>query len=137
MGIVQQDCRLVSDYSVFENVLLPFALRGMSRQQAEAECLALMADINISYVRHKFPRELSGGERHLVALARALALQPEVIIADEPTGTLDPTTTSEVATIFQRACERGTGVVVSTHNPAFASALPGARSITLAEGALV
>ena len=98
--------------------------------------MSLLADLNISYVRQKYPRELSGGERHLVALARALAVNPEVVIADEPTGTLDPATTLEVARIFQRVVDQGIGVVVSTHNPAFAAAFPTARTITLAEGAL-
>lgn len=136
MGIVQQDGRLMSDYTVFENVLVPFALRGYGRRQAEEACLSLLADLNISYVRQKFPKELSGGERHLVALARALAVNPEVVIADEPTGTLDPATTLEVARVFQRVVDQGVGVVVSTHNPAFAEAFPAARTITLAEGEL-
>ena len=136
MGIVQQDGRLMSDYTVFENVLARYALSGYSRRHAEEACLSLLADLNISYVRQKYPRELSGGERHLVALARALAVNPEVVIADEPTGTLDPATTLEVARIFQRVVDQGIGVVVSTHNPAFAAAFPTARTITLAEGAL-
>ncbi|MFZ9870067.1 MAG: cell division ATP-binding protein FtsE [Candidatus Kapaibacteriota bacterium] len=136
MGIVQQDGRLMSDYTVFENVLATYALSGYSRRHAEEACLSLLADLNISYVRQKYPRELSGGERHLVALARALAVNPEVVIADEPTGTLDPATTLEVARIFQRVVDQGIGVVVSTHNPAFAAAFPTARTITLAEGAL-
>ena len=136
MGIVQQDGRLMSDYTVFENVLATYALSGYSRRHAEEACLSLLADLNISYVRQKYPRELSGGERHLVALARALAVNPEVVIADEPTATLDPATTLEVARIFQRVVDQGIGVVVSTHNPAFAAAFPTARTITLAEGAL-
>lgn len=136
MGIVQQDGRLMSDYTVFENVLATYALSGYSRRHAEEACLSLLADLNISYVRQKYPRELSGGERHLVALARALAVNPEVVIADEPTGTLDPATTLEVARIFQRVVDQGIGVVVSTHNPAFAAAFPTARTITLAEGTL-
>jgi cell division transport system ATP-binding protein len=135
MGIVQQDGRLMSDYTVFENVLATYALSGYRRRHAEEACLSLLADLNISYVRQKYPRELSGGERHLVALARALAVNPEVVIADEPTGTLDPATTLEVARIFQRVVDQGIGVVVSTHNPAFAAAFPTARTITLAEGA--
>lgn len=136
MGIVQQDGRLMSDYTVFENVLATYALSGYGRRHAEEACLSLLADLNISYVRQKYPRELSGGERHLVALARALAVNPEVVIADEPTGTLDPATTLEVARIFQRVVDQGIGVVVSTHNPTFAAAFPTARTITLAEGSL-
>ncbi len=134
MGIVQQNCRLVSDYTVFENVLMPYALRGLGKAEAQHACMELLADMNISYVRHKLPRELSGGEQHLVALARALAMQPEVIIADEPTGTLDDGTSAEVASILHRALATGIGLIVSTHNPSFSNAFVNATRIHLQEG---
>jgi cell division transport system ATP-binding protein len=134
LGIVQQSCRMVADYTVFENVLMPFALRGMSKADAHRQCMELLADMNISYIRNKFPRQLSGGEQHLVALARAIALHPEVIIADEPTGTLDQTTAADVAAVLLKAVADGIGVVVSTHNPEFANAFAGATNIVLSEG---
>lgn len=134
LGIVQQSCRLVSDYTVFENVLMPFALQKRSKADAHRDCLELLADLNISYIRNKLPRELSGGEQHLVALARAIAVKPEVIIADEPTGTLDAVTAGEVANVLARALADGIGVVVSTHNPDFANAFPDATRLSLQEG---
>lgn len=137
LGIVQQDCRLVSDYTVFDNVLMPFALRGIAKADANRQCLELLADLNISYVKHKLPRQLSGGEQHLVALARALAMQPELIIADEPTGTLDDVTSNDVAIALKQAINRGVGLVASTHSTAFAEALTGARLLKLAEGTIV
>ncbi len=134
LGIVQQDCRLVSDYTVFDNVLMALALRGVSKDDAQRECLELLADLNISYVKHKLPRQLSGGEQHLVALARALAMKPELIIADEPTGTLDDVTSNEVAIALKSAINRGVGLVVSTHSTQFVEAMEGAKRVKISEG---
>lgn len=134
MGVVQQDCKLVSDYTVFENILMPFALRQFARPDATSAALELLADLNISYVRNRMPRELSGGERHLVALARALAMQPDVIIADEPTGTLDEGTAQTVAKALHSAVDKGIGLIVSTHSSSFVSAFPQAHRYMLEEG---
>lgn len=134
LGIVQQDCRLVSDYTVFDNVLMALALRGVGKDDAQRECLELLADLNISYVKHKLPRQLSGGEQHLVALARALAMKPELIIADEPTGTLDDVTSNEVAIALKSAINRGVGLVVSTHSTQFVEAMEGAKRVKISEG---
>ena len=136
LGIVQQDCKLVSDYTVYENVLMPFALREFARADANVAALELLADLGISYVRNKMPRQLSGGERHLVALARAIAMEPRVIIADEPTGTLDEGTAKTVAAALQTAVSKGIGLVVSTHSQSFVSAFPSARRFFLEEGVL-
>lgn len=136
LGIVQQDCRLVSDYTSFENVLMPYALRGFSRGESNKLALELFADLGISYIRQKMPRQLSGGERHLVALARALAMNPSVILADEPTGTLDERTASAVAGILHTAISRGVGLIASTHSRSFAVAFPQAKCYVLEEGKL-
>ena len=134
LGVVQQNCRLVSDYTVFENVLMPSAIAGLSRADAELKTMSILADLNISYVKHKLPRQLSGGEQHLVALARALVLEPSMIIADEPTGTLDDGTTSDVARALQKAVDEGAGLIVSTHSEHFRSQFPSAQQIHLVEG---
>lgn len=135
-GIVQQNCRLVSDYSVFDNVLMPYALAGHSKADATRMCLDLLADMNISYVRHKFPHQLSGGERHLVALARAIATKPELLIADEPTGTLDEATSAHVASTLRSCVTNGMGLIISTHSTNLVSAFPDATICTIAEGVL-
>lgn len=135
-GIVQQNCNLVSDYSVFENVMMPFALAGMSKAESTRLSLELLADMNISYVRHKFPHQLSGGERHLVALARAIATSPEILIADEPTGTLDEKTSASVATTLRSCLERGMGLVISTHSSGLVSAFPEAILCSIEDGKL-
>lgn len=136
LGIVQQDCKLVNDYTVFENVLMPFALRRFARSDANSRALELLADLGVSYIRHKMPRQLSGGERHLVALARALAMNPSVIVADEPTGTLDDKTASAVAENLQASVARGVGLIASTHSKFFSLAFPQAQRYVLEEGVL-
>ena len=136
IGIVQQQGRLVDDYTVYENMLMPLAVHGMSKADASKRALEILADLNISYVRHKLPRQLSGGERHLVALARAMSVEPALIIADEPTGTLDEGTSMSVATVLHRLAERGTSLVISTHSASFAAAFPAAQRLHLVEGSL-
>ncbi|MBU3740902.1 MAG: ATP-binding cassette domain-containing protein [Candidatus Kapabacteria bacterium] len=136
IGIVQQNCRLVDDYTVYDNMLMPLAVHGLSKADASKRALETLADLDISYVRHKLPRQLSGGERHLVALARAIAVQPGIIIADEPTGTLDEATSMAVAGVLRRQAESGTSLVISTHSASFAAAFPAAQHIHLVEGSL-
>jgi len=136
IGIVQQQGRLVDDYTVYENMLMPLAVHGMAKAEASRQALEILADLNISYVRHKLPRQLSGGERHLVALARAMSVNPKLIIADEPTGTLDEGTSMSVATVLHRLAERETSLVISTHSASFAAAFPSALRLHLVEGSL-
>lgn len=135
-GIVEQDCRLMRDHTVFENVLMALAIRGLSKDDATMRCLEILADVNISYIRHKYPRQLSGGERHLVALARAVAMDPDVIIADEPTGTLDEGTSALVAQALASIASRGVGVIVSTHSTTLPASFPNAGSFALSDGML-
>lgn len=136
IGIVQQQGRLVDDYTVYENMLMPLAVHGMAKADASRQALEILADLNISYVRHKLPRQLSGGERHLVALARAMSVNPKLIIADEPTGTLDEGTSMSVASVLHRLADRGTSLVISTHSASFAAAFPSAQRLHLVEGSM-
>lgn len=133
-GIVQQNCLLVSDYTVFENVLMPYAVRGVSKDEAHHACLNLLADLNISYLRNKYPHQLSGGERHLVALARALSSKPDILIADEPTGTLDDATSAQVARLLHAGHHAGMTMVISTHSQTFVNAFPSASICSVVDG---
>ncbi len=133
-GIVQQNCLLVSDYTVFENVLMPYAVRGVPRDEAHRACLNLLADLNISYLRNKYPHQLSGGERHLVALARALSSKPDILIADEPTGTLDDATSAQVARLLHAGHHAGMTMVISTHSQTFVNAFPSASICSVVDG---
>jgi cell division transport system ATP-binding protein len=134
--VVQQNCRLISDYTVFENMLMPFALAGHDKAEATRLCLDLLADMNISYVRHKYPDHLSGGERHLVALARAIATRPELLIADEPTGTLDDGTSAKVAATLRSCSEAGMGLIISTHSAGLVASFPDATVCSLHDGVM-
>jgi cell division transport system ATP-binding protein len=133
-GIVQQSCLLVSDYTVFENVLMPYAIRGVAKDEAHRACLDLLADLNISYVRNKYPHQLSGGERHLVALARAVSSKPDMLIADEPTGTLDDATSAQVAQMLLSRQHEGMTMVISTHSQNFVNAFPKATICSVIDG---
>ncbi|HYF04363.1 MAG TPA: ATP-binding cassette domain-containing protein [Patescibacteria group bacterium] len=134
MGIVFQDLKLISQYTVFENVLYPMFVNGSSKSEANKAGLEMLAEIGISHLRDKFPKALSGGEKHLVALARALILKPKVIIADEPTGNLDSTATAQTAKILLKAAEGGALVILSTHSSELLDFFPKARRIELREG---
>ncbi len=133
-GIVQQNCLLVSDYTVFDNILMPYAIRGASKDEAHRASLDLLADLNISYVRNKYPHQLSGGERHLVALARAMSSKPEILIADEPTGTLDDATSAQVAQTLLSRHHDGMTMVISTHSQNFVNAFPTATICSVIDG---
>lgn len=137
LGIVRQDCRLIHDLNVFDNILLPLSLAGYQRQEASRLAMERLADLGVSYVRNKFPHQLSGGERHLVALTRALVTRPDMILADEPTGTLDDGSSARVIDVLRAARADGIGLVISTHSAALVAAFPEARNIRLDEGAVV
>jgi cell division transport system ATP-binding protein len=137
MGIVFQDLKLISQNTVFENVTYPMFVNGHSKSEANKAGLEIMAEIGISHLRDKFPKTLSGGEKHLVALARALILKPKVIIADEPTGNLDSAATKQTAEILLKAARNGALVILSTHSAELIEFFPNARRIELLEGKIV
>jgi cell division transport system ATP-binding protein len=138
MGIVFQDCRLVPSEDAYSNVLLPLLLRGMPRQEAHRRTLELFSELGISYLRHRLPQQLSGGEAQLVALARAVAHSPELLLADEVTGNLEPNSARMVVQFLQRVHAAGTTVIVATHAQEAIQALaPVALLVELRDGVLV
>lgn len=116
LGIVFQDFKLFKDRTVFEN--LSFVLHATNTPKAEIyrKINNALSDVGLSHRSKAFPSELSGGEQQRVAIARAVINDPVLILADEPTGNLDPTTGKEILDIFLKINKRGTAVLFATHN---------------------
>lgn len=136
-GFIQQAPSLVGDMTCFENILLPLVISGSSKEKAYPVCLELMADLRISYLRNKYPSELSLGERKLVTVARALIHNPEVIFADEPTENLDDSSKINVMEQLKKAAARNATVIVTTNDAVFRNYFTNAKLIYLKEGKIV
>jgi len=116
IGVVFQDFKLLPLRTVVENVALPLEVRGMGKKEIERRVKGLLRSVGLEYKAQKLPPALSGGEQQRVAVARALAADPALLLADEPTGNLDPDRTLEVMDLLYQANARGTTVVVATHD---------------------
>ncbi len=137
MGIVFQECRLIENKTIYENVGLPLYIRGLSRSEADKHTLEVLAESGISFLRNKFPWQLSGGERHLAALARALVKQPDVLVTDEVTGNLDSETRKKVAAIIREFHKGGRTVLMATHDIEMIEMFSDANTLELREGEVV
>jgi cell division transport system ATP-binding protein len=116
LGIIFQDFRLLEDRNVFDNVAFTLHVTGAKGTDIKKRVLHALADVGLSHQRNKMPHELSGGEQQRVAVARALVNNPLVLLADEPTGNLDPDTSHEILELLKNINTRGTAVVMATHN---------------------
>lgn len=116
IGVVFQDLKLLNDRTVFENVLLPLEIDNKDVILAKKRVDEVLGQVGLSSHRDKFPIQLSGGELQRVAIARALVLSPEIILADEPTGNLDPATAFEIVNKLLEINKKGTTVIMATHN---------------------
>ncbi len=116
IGVVFQDFKLLPDRTVAENVAFPLEVRALPPREVRRRVTQGLRAIGLEHKQHKFPLSLSGGEQQRVAVARALAGDPALLLADEPTGNLDPDRTLEVMDLLQGANARGTAVVVATHD---------------------
>jgi cell division transport system ATP-binding protein len=116
LGIIFQDFRLLEDRNVFDNVAFTLHVTGAKGTDIKKRVLHALADVGLSHQRNKMPHELSGGEQQRVAVARALVNNPVVLLADEPTGNLDPDTSHEILELLKNINTRGTAVVMATHN---------------------
>ncbi|MCQ2097545.1 MAG: cell division ATP-binding protein FtsE [Fibrobacter sp.] len=119
MGIIFQDFKLLPDRNVFENVALALRIVGAPGKTINAAVFDALALVGISQKRFAMPYTLSGGEQQRVAIARAMVHNPYLLLADEPTGNLDPKNAEEVFKIFKEINARGTTVLMATHNPDF------------------
>ena len=117
LGFIYQFHHLLPEFSALENVVLPQMIAGISKAEAQEKAKELLTELGLSKRLSHRPARLSGGEQQRVAIARALANSPALILADEPTGNLDPATAAEVFAMFMRlAHERGQAALVATHN---------------------
>jgi cell division transport system ATP-binding protein len=129
VGAVLQDLKLLRDRTVFENVAFALEVTGMGRRAAKRRSLSLLSSVELMHKRDEYPDSLSAGERQCVAIARALANDPFVLLADEPTANMDPESTDRVMGIFSAANARGTAVVVGTHDAALVARHPRRRLV--------
>jgi cell division transport system ATP-binding protein len=116
IGVVFQDFKLLPDRTVAENVAFPLEVRALASKEVRRKVTTGLRAVGLDHKQHKFPLSLSGGEQQRVAVARALVGDPALLLADEPTGNLDPDRTLEVMDLLQGANARGTTVVVATHD---------------------
>ena len=125
IGFVFQFHHLLPEFDALENVMMPGLIRGTSKKEMEKRARALLEEVGLEKRATHRPGELSGGEQQRVAVARALALDPRLLLADEPTGNLDTATSQAVHELFfQINRDHGTTIVVVTHNPSFAEQMP-------------
>jgi cell division transport system ATP-binding protein len=116
LGIVFQDYKLLDDRNVYENIAFPLHVTGVKRSEIDDLVVKVAADVGLSHKLNSMPNELSGGEQQRVVIARSLVNKPLVLLADEPTGNLDPTTSMEILQLLKQINSTGTAVVLATHN---------------------
>jgi lipoprotein-releasing system ATP-binding protein len=136
IGFVFQFHHLLPEFTALENVMMPGLIRGMPRSEMRGRAQKILEEVGLEARATHRPGELSGGEQQRVAVARALVLEPKLLLADEPTGNLDSETSEAVHELFlQIAREHGTSVIIVTHNPNFAEQMP--RVIQMRDGRIV
>lgn len=136
IGAVFQDYKLLSSKTAYENVAYALEVIGASDEQIARDVPEVLEIVGLADRANNFPRELSGGEKQRVAIARSLIHRPEVILADEPTGDLDPYNTTGIIKLLQGINEIGTTIVLATHNKEVINKL-GKRVITLEDGKII
>lgn len=136
IGTVFQDFRLIPHKTAYENIAFAMEAAGRTDEEIAADVPHVLDLVDLADKAWNFPHELSGGERQRVAIGRAIVNQPDVLLADEPTGNLDPINTYQVVEILKRINELGTTVILTSHNKGVVDAL-GKRVITMDQGRVV
>lgn len=136
IGIVFQDYRLLSNKTVFENIAFAMEAAGKTDEEIEKDVPHVLDLVDLKSKIFHFPDQLSGGEKQRVAIARALVNRPEIIIADEPTGNLDPVNTYDIIQILKKINDLGTTVILTTHNKGIIDHLK-KRVITMEDGKIL
>lgn len=136
IGSVFQDFRLLPHKTAYENIAFTMAAASRSDNEIASDVPHALELVGLKDKMWNFPGELSGGERQRIAIARAIINQPDLLIADEPTGNLDPLTALEIIEIFKKINEIGTTIILTTHNKNIINSL-GRRVVTLDQGRVV
>ena len=127
LGIVFQDFRLLDDRNIYDNVAFAMQVTGAKRKDIKRKVLRALGNVGLSHKRYQMPYELSGGEQQRVAIARALVNDPFILLADEPTGNLDPVTSKGIMDLLEKINGRGTAVLMATHNYSLFETRPSPR----------
>lgn len=125
IGVVFQDFKLLDDRTVYDNLLFVMRVTKNGNRNYKKKILEVLTEVGLSHKAKKFPSELSGGEKQRVAIARAIINEPKLLLADEPTGNLDPDTTKEIMEIIKKINKRGTAVIFATHDYDLVKNYPG------------
>ncbi len=134
IGFVFQSFNLLGKLSALENVKLPLGYAGVRPKEADARARALLSQVGLEGREHHLPSQLSGGQQQRVAVARALVCEPEIVLADEPTGALDSRTGVEIMRLFEQLHAHGQTIILITHNPELARQAQ--RVVRIADGML-
>jgi cell division transport system ATP-binding protein len=133
IGVVFQDFRLLDHLTTYENVALPFRVQGRDESSYRAEVMELLGWVGLGERMHVLPPVLSGGEKQRAAIARALIARPELLLADEPTGNVDPSLARRLLRLFAELHKSGTSVLIATHDLALMDQFDGARRLVLGD----
>ena len=136
LGVVFQDFRLLKDRNIYENIAFALRVTGTATRVIKKKVPAALSLVGLAQKYKAFPKELSGGEQQRVAIARAVVNEPLILLADEPTGNLDPTNSWEIMKLLEEANDKGTTVLVVTHNQEIVNEMK-KRVITMEKGVIV
>ena len=136
MGVVFQDFRLLQDRNVYENIAFALRVTETPMRVLKKKVPAALSLVGLAQKYKSYPKELSGGEQQRVAIARAIVNEPSILLADEPTGNLDPANSWEIMKLLEEANNRGTTVIVVTHNHEIVNAMK-KRVVTMQKGNIV
>lgn len=136
IGVVFQDFRLLDHLTTFENVALPLFVDGKKAHEYRDDVMELLSWVGLGDHANARPEVLSGGEKQRAAIARAIVGKPEILLADEPTGNVDPQLARRLLRLFVELNRLGTTVILATHDAQLIAASPGARVMTLKDGRL-
>ncbi len=136
IGMIFQDFRLIPNKTAYENIAFAMEAAGRPDDEIASDVPYILDLVALGNKAHHFPDQLSGGEQQRVAIGRAIINQPDVIVADEPTGNLDPVNTFEIVEILKKINELGTTVLITTHNKGVVDSM-GKRVITMEQGRVV